>query len=79
MRAMGVRTVKQGKFLGVDYGAGSLVKLTHSKARLQTGLARNRRAAMLGKYAQLHVFKTGIMPAVRHGTSVHGASMSLIR
>ena len=55
------------------------MKLVHSKDRLKTGLARNSRAGMLGKYAQLHVFKTGIMPAVRHGTMVHGASMALIR
>ena len=78
MRAMGVRTVKQGKFLGVDYGAGSLVKLTHSKDRLKNCMARNARAGVLGRYAQLHVFKTGLMPTVRHGTTVHGASMSLI-
>ena len=79
MRRMGIATVNVAEHLGVDFQtAGRLVRVRQA-ARMREVQAKLGRDVRLGKKAGAHVFKTGALPAMRHGTSIVGATVATMR
>ena len=79
MRAGGIATERRAENLGVDFQLGGPLKRIRQKERVEAVKGRLGRFTRLGTKAGTHVYKTGGVPAVAHGTAICGITLATLR
>ena len=79
MRKVGIAVAKLSENLGIDFQVGGKLGRVKQGMRVKEIQQRMCRLVKLGSKAGSHVFRTGGVPAMRHGAGVVGITVGTMR